>query len=273
MITISLLISHLLSDFILQTDKIVENKSNTKVNGYFWHGIGLVGTSVPILLFLKLSSVGLVLKCIFLITLIHLILDFSKEMLQNKLKLNNSGKYYNTVIFIVDQLLHIVTTILITRVIMVDGTIEFNFINNFFADTVFLNGGLNYADLKIVFMIGYIAFSGAYLIPLLFEVIYAKTPNYRAVLNNKLKEGLDKNEHGFIDEVKTGKWIGILERILIVIFLHTNELATIGFIVAMKSLARFKMMDNKIFSEYYLLGTFISIVYTFIAYALFNALL
>jgi hypothetical protein len=270
MITISLLISHVLSDLILQTDKIVEEKSTMKKSGYFWHAIGLIGTSAPILFFLKLSSMGLVFICICLITLTHLILDFCKEVLQNKLASNNDSRYYNVGIFIADQILHILTVIIITSVIINDVTIEFNFINDFFINVVLQNGSLNYADFKMIFLIGYIAFSGAYLIPLLFEVIYAKIPNYGTILNSKLKEDLNQGEYGFIDEVKTGKWIGILERILIIIFIYTNQLATIGFIVAMKSLARFKMMDNKIFSEYYLLGTFISMVYTFVAYALFT---
>lgn len=281
MITIILLISHLLSDFILQTEKIVKEKSNMQISGYFWHGIGLIGTSLPILLFLKLSSIGPVFVSICLIIPIHLAFDFGKEKLQNKLATAtdadidtiSKNRYYNVVIFICDQLLHILAIIMITNAILNSEIIEFNFLNDYFINLVPIKGGLSYFDIKIIFIIGYIAFSGAYLIPLLFEVIYAKVPNYGVILNDKLKEDLKEAEYGFIDEVKTGKWIGILERILITIFLYTNQLATIGFIVAIKSLARFKMMDNKIFSEYYLLGTFISIVYTFIVYASFSVIL
>lgn len=72
--------------------------------------------------------------------------------------------------------------------------------------------------------------------------------------------------------MKTGKWIGILERILILMFLLSNQLASIGFIIAVKSLARFKMMENKIFSEYFLIGTLMSLVYTFAIYSIFQTI-
>jgi hypothetical protein len=82
-----------------------------------------------------------------------------------------------------------------------------------------------------------------------------------------------KEANKFINEVKAGKWIGILERIIILVFLFMNQMVSIGFIVAIKSIARFKMMENKIFAEYYLLGTLLSVAYTLILYVLFNNLL
>ena len=91
-------------------------------------------------------------------------------------------------------------------------------------------------------------------------------------MNRLLKVGAKTEEKKFIDEVKTGKWIGILERILISIFLFSNQISSIGFVIAVKSLARFKMMENKIFSEYYLLGTLTSVLYTFVCYAVFQML-
>ncbi|HEY7969500.1 MAG TPA: DUF3307 domain-containing protein [Candidatus Limnocylindrales bacterium] len=54
---------------------------------------------------------------------------------------------------------------------------------------------------------------------------------------------------------RVGATIGILERILIVVFVLTGSEAAIGFVVAAKTLARFRLLDDRDFAEYYLLGT------------------
>jgi hypothetical protein len=59
--------------------------------------------------------------------------------------------------------------------------------------------------------------------------------------------------------VRIGAAIGILERLLIVIFVLSGAVAAIGFVVAAKTLARFKQLDDRDFAEYYLLGTLASV--------------
>jgi len=54
---------------------------------------------------------------------------------------------------------------------------------------------------------------------------------------------------------KVGATIGILERLLIVVFVLAGTDAAIGFVVAAKTLARFRLLDDRDFAEYYLLGT------------------
>ncbi|HEY7133346.1 MAG TPA: DUF3307 domain-containing protein [Candidatus Limnocylindrales bacterium] len=58
---------------------------------------------------------------------------------------------------------------------------------------------------------------------------------------------------------RVGATIGILERILIVVFVLTGSQAAIGFVVAAKTLARFRLLDDRDFAEYYLLGTLASV--------------
>ena len=55
-------------------------------------------------------------------------------------------------------------------------------------------------------------------------------------------------------------WIGILERILIVIFVTTAQFQAIGFLVAAKSIFRFNdtREEGTLKAEYFLLGTMIS---------------
>ena len=58
---------------------------------------------------------------------------------------------------------------------------------------------------------------------------------------------------------RVGEAIGVLERLLIVTFMLTGAEAAVGFVIAAKTLARFKQLDDRGFAEYYLLGTLASV--------------
>jgi hypothetical protein len=64
---------------------------------------------------------------------------------------------------------------------------------------------------------------------------------------------------GHRSPARIGATIGVLERLLIVAFVLTGAEAAIGFVVAAKTLARFKQLDDRPFAEYYLLGTLASV--------------
>ena len=80
-----------------------------------------------------------------------------------------------------------------------------------------------------------------------------------------------------VQAARVGSTIGILERILIVVFVLTGSEAAIGFVVAAKTLARFRLLDDRDFAEYYLLGTLasvaVAIITGLIARAALSALL
>ena len=54
---------------------------------------------------------------------------------------------------------------------------------------------------------------------------------------------------------QVGATIGILERLLIVVFVVISAEAAVGFVIAAKTIARFRLLDDRDFAEYYLLGT------------------
>ena len=58
---------------------------------------------------------------------------------------------------------------------------------------------------------------------------------------------------------RVGSTIGVLERLLICVFILTGSDVAVGFVVAAKTLARFKQLDDREFAEYYLLGTLASV--------------
>jgi len=58
---------------------------------------------------------------------------------------------------------------------------------------------------------------------------------------------------------QVGATIGVIERLLIVVFVLIGADAAIGFVVGAKTIARFKQLDDRDFAEYYLLGTLASV--------------
>jgi hypothetical protein len=58
---------------------------------------------------------------------------------------------------------------------------------------------------------------------------------------------------------RVGATIGVLERLLIVTFVLVGADTAIGFVIAAKTIARFRQLDDRDFAEYYLLGTLASV--------------
>jgi hypothetical protein len=58
--------------------------------------------------------------------------------------------------------------------------------------------------------------------------------------------------------INGGKWIGQLERALIFVFIFTGQPASIGFLVAAKSILRFEEAKKQKLAEYVLIGTLLS---------------
>lgn len=84
-------------------------------------------------------------------------------------------------------------------------------------------------------------------------IIEKATQNWQLEIkeNNTLEEGLDK----------AGKYIGILERVLVLTFILLNQMGAIGFLIAAKSILRYGDKDKKGArkqTEYVLIGTLMS---------------
>lgn len=61
-----------------------------------------------------------------------------------------------------------------------------------------------------------------------------------------------------IKEYNAGRFIGILERTLIIFFVLISQYSAIAFIIAAKGITRFKDLDKREFAEYVLIGTLLS---------------
>ncbi|MBN1408135.1 MAG: hypothetical protein JW956_10105 [Calditrichaceae bacterium] len=62
------------------------------------------------------------------------------------------------------------------------------------------------------------------------------------------------------EEYDRGKLIGLLERTFLYFLIIFNQIGAIAVIIALKSLARFKELDDKNFAEYFLIGSLLSVM-------------
>ena len=77
---------------------------------------------------------------------------------------------------------------------------------------------------------------------------------YHSVLKELNKDSGDANEEN------VGEWIGVLERVLALTFVLMGSFTALAFVLAAKSIARFKKLEEKPFAEYYILGTSASLI-------------
>lgn len=83
----------------------------------------------------------------------------------------------------------------------------------------------------------------------------------RAVLelpDLKMRREEDRSTGGV--EIARGRTIGVLERALTLTLVLLGQFGALGLIVAAKSLARFKALEDREFAEYFLIGTLASLL-------------
>lgn len=73
-----------------------------------------------------------------------------------------------------------------------------------------------------------------------------------------------------IDIAGAGRYIGILERLLIVIGILANSWDIIAVVIALKTVARYKELDEQITAEYFLIGSLASILLALIIAGAFH---
>lgn len=217
-----LIIAHLLSDFLLQTDKMVQNKK--WVSKEMFAHIGIVYLTTALFSFLWWQSI--------LIAFIHYLIDGIKI----SLKKNTHFKTRNTQLFILDQLAHISTIVIVWIFIFKNYSAVFETINK----------ELNQFNFTLTLM-AYIFISQ----PLGFLI---------GLATSKISNSEDQPEK----TDKNGFRIGIFERIIILTFVLLSQYEAIGFLITGKSLLRFGSKDENKKSEYVLLGTMMSYAITIV---------
>ena len=216
------IIAHLLADYTFQSELWVEEK---RLKG-IWSWAMIRHVLVVLFLSFVLSNQWLFIFPSLLIAVSHMVIDGFKE----KLRLR---KYT----FFIDQALHL--AIIIGIVILFE---------KYYGITPIIQLPLNTHYLIIIAAFIFCTKPANILIKEIFkyyEIVIPQIPN-----NNVLQ--IPNN-----DLLNAGKIIGILERILTVIFVLRGQYEAVGFLIAAKSILRYEG-NNAARTEYVLIGTLLS---------------
>ena len=211
------LIAHLLTDFVFQNNRLARDKNTKGFKSSFLIWHGLIAILLSWLLSFQLNFILGAL----LIGISHYIIDGCKPFLNNHKSL---GRYA----FYIDQFLHIILFIAVSL--------------SFFSLTDF-NPVINVIAAK-----QYIVLTAGFLFILKPTNIFIKE-----MLSTFEIESTPQSQ----ELEKAGRLIGILERILVVIFVLIGQFGAIGFLIAAKSILRYKDTDL-LKTEYVLIGTMLS---------------
>lgn len=236
---ILLLLAHILGDFYIQTEKMAEEKEKSLKwvlihSAYYWAIMLLIGLSMMSRKII-LGATGA--------AAFHLLIDAAKFVYVSSI--NKKGKITHITernIFFVDQLLHCVCLIGIAYWESWSNiqTNEWRIITDFF-DVV---GVSKIMSVSWVFALLVIHKPANIAIQKLLAI-------YKPV--DDISDNKDLNN--------AGRFIGTLERIIMLIFLSIGQYSAIGLVLTAKSIARYdRITKEKDFAEYYLLGTLISTV-------------
>ncbi|MEW6182984.1 MAG: DUF3307 domain-containing protein [Bacillota bacterium] len=240
-------LAHVFTDFVLQTDRLAAMKAEMKPGAYLKHGLALmlctfVATHVygpgPALAFSAAAA------------LVHILIDYLKNLIPvlQRPPGTSAGRTTNTVCLFLDQALHLYALYLLWFIFSRAFTISpcssvFEFYAVFFPTLrlpdcfAALGYGAGNCVISAVICL-YVLFGGVVIVRMQLDHL-----------------NIEKSES---PAPSTGRYIGILERAVILILIMYDAVTAVGFVLAVKSIARFKQLEDRAFAEYYLVGTLIS---------------
>jgi len=215
MLLLKLLLAHVLGDFVLQPAKWVAHKLERKIkSGYLY--LHLLVHLLAMLTVLGFDFTFL--PGILLIALAHYLIDLSKLYL--------TGRADSKLLFVLDQLAHLLVIFFVAQYYTPLAGISFNF------------------GEKEVFLI------------LTLLCVTSVSSVIIRVLMSAWKMADDSSSLN-----NAGMYIGILERLFVFVFIVMGQWQAIGFLIAAKSVFRFsdltRAKDRKL-TEYILIGTLLS---------------
>jgi hypothetical protein len=238
MIFWKILLAHVLTDFVFQPDRLAENKE--KITVLLIHSLIFLLLSIVLLLptFSYQTIIALILLASF-----HGIIDYFKNLIEKRM-----GKSLWPC-FLGDQALH---------VLGIGGVV-------FLLDKTSLHTWLDILST-------YWSNPSIFLFVSLFVLIVFGGGFFTGILCKGFLEGLNSEKRPGIE--RAGRYIGVIERSLILTAVLFGKMEFIGYIFAAKSIARYpEMKEGTHFAEYYLIGTLTSISIAFFGGLLLKYLL
>jgi hypothetical protein len=241
---LTLYLAHLLTDFIFQTSHLVQQKKNGHTIGYFKHGaIHYICALLAAALFLPGADRSLRFQFVVIgLTLVHLFIDFCKSRLSKSRPAADSA-----VAFMVDQFAHVIT------VVWAACLIEQTPLANVARGSL---GVIREHSDRILFLLTVyvlVMFACGYLI----RFVTKPLMRHIGLVSTHTNDPAPRETPAQLSNA--GMYIGWLERFLVLTALLLHSPATVGLIIAAKSVARFPQFHREQFAEYFLIGTLLSI--------------
>lgn len=237
-ILLKLVAAHLIGDFLFQTDKLCQMKYSDNLCKKFY-GLGFHSAIQALLSYLFIAEWTLWIAPT-IIFVSHFIIDF--------IKVEYRGEKLPALI--ADQLAHYLVIALLWWFICIKGCDDITAENLSLSFWAIVTSYIAVLAPTSILIKSFIEFEGW--IPDEPYNTYASAQQAEEPL-----QGLPN----------AGKWIGYLERILILTFIYTGNIEGIGFLLAAKSIFRFgelnRARDIKI-TEYVLIGTLVSFTITIV---------
>lgn len=217
-----MILGHILGDFYLQSNELAKRKVEELryliLHGFFYTlSIGLAMCAFN-------NAIKTIIIMLISIMIVHIVIDWIKIKLEKKYIENQC------VIFVIDQIIHVVVLYLFVYIGGVNTEISLDMI-----------GIIEVIDIGILISI-FICWKPASIFTALF-----------------MQEMLpDEDELVQKEKVKIGALIGKLEREIILLLGIVSQFGAVGLVLTAKSLARYKQLEEQSFAEKYLVGTLVS---------------
>ena len=232
---LALYLAHLVTDFVLQSGRVVIGKARGSVLAYAEHG-GIhfllaalfLGLSVPGL-WRNLRFYGVVVA----LTSVHLGIDWSKIRLARSSKVGDGAA-----LFFLDQAVHFVTIGIASWLVVRPSAASL------MAKIRWLQSD---AEKPLLLLVVYVCaiFGGGYVVRFLTKPL--------------LKSDMEVIGESTSQLENAGMYIGWLERFIVLTSVLLQSPATAGLILTAKSIARFPELKSVRFAEYFLIGTLLSV--------------
>lgn len=226
-----MLLGHIVGDFYTQTPLISDRKKN-ELKWTFIHCI-LYFLTIFVICVPVLSIETLELAII--VSICHAVIDILKYFYLKKKKIEN------LTVFIVDQCLHLFCMVVIAY--------------------VWTNADIPLREMKLIKDFFDVAnISEALVCKWVLGLLIIYKPANILIRNAIGTYKHSTRDSEFKKDNNSGRKIGFVERVIILILLYLNQYSAIGLVLTAKSIARYdKITKDEDFAEYYLLGTLISV--------------
>ncbi|MGF6991150.1 hypothetical protein M2145_000031 [Lachnospiraceae bacterium PF1-21] len=232
-----LICGHMIGDFYLQSEKMARKKDE-KYSGVCIHG--LCYGAVLLLMSLVIKSREVIIYTSVAVVM-HFIIDSLKYLYIKNIKVKSQRVTKN--IFIIDQSIHLLSLLIIAFLFARGGgqvMCAFDVITEYFS---LIKTSPQHVFLWVTILL-----------------IVHKPAN---VFIGQILAGYKPSEAEDVQmqtsDKRAGRYIGSLERIIMVILMSVGQYAAMGLVLTAKSIARYdRITKDSAFSEYYLLGTLLS---------------